>query len=99
MARYPAALPEPESKLIDSPLFPYQSRYPVCVRVAPLRQKRSYNEASRQAIGMGTKKNAPAAFTTGASVSVVAGTRNQRYRHSLMVAILSPFVYPKPYPS
>jgi hypothetical protein len=37
---------------------------------------RSYNKASRQAIGMVTKKNAPAAFTTGASVSVVAGTRN-----------------------
>jgi hypothetical protein len=40
-----------------------------------------------QAMGMVTKKNAPAAFTTGASVSVVAGRRNHRCRHSLMVAI------------
>src|ERR1700730_11262975 len=35
-------------------------------RTSTSRQRRSYNEASRQAIGMVTKKNAPAAFTTGA---------------------------------
>ena len=40
-----------------------------------------------QAIGKTRKRETPAAFATGVSVSVVAGTRNHRYRHSLMVAI------------
>jgi DNA invertase Pin-like site-specific DNA recombinase len=40
-----------------------------------------------QAVGKTRKRETPAAFATGVSVSVVAGIRNHRYRQSLMVAI------------
>ncbi|WP_245429004.1 hypothetical protein [Phyllobacterium phragmitis] len=41
----------------------------------------------RQALGKSTKTKTPAALATGVSVSVVAGARNYRYRHSLEVSI------------
>jgi site-specific DNA recombinase len=45
------------------------------------------NWIERQAIRKTAKKNTPAACAAGVSVSVVAGTRNHRYRHSLQVAV------------
>ncbi|MET4388334.1 hypothetical protein ABIB73_004097 [Bradyrhizobium sp. F1.4.3] len=40
-----------------------------------------------QAVGKTRKRETLAAFATGVSVSVVAGRRNHRYRHSLLVQI------------
>ncbi|WAC28782.1 hypothetical protein [Ancylobacter sp. SL191] len=41
----------------------------------------------RQAIGKTAKTTKPAAEAAGLSVSVVAGVRSHRYRHSLEVAV------------
>ena len=45
------------------------------------------NWTDRQAIGNAAKTTKPAADAPGLSLSVVAGVRNCRYRHSLEVAI------------
>jgi len=41
----------------------------------------------RQAIGKAEKRNTPGAMLTGVLVSLVAGARSGRYRHSLEIAI------------
>jgi hypothetical protein len=69
MARYLrlSAPPEPDSKLIDSLLFAYQSRDPVRVRIVPLRHKRSFRNHHYATRLNGFNRSALALFVSQAA--------------------------------